>query len=340
MRIIVDAFGGDNAPLEIIRGCELATKEFDAEIVLSGNKEKIEKCASENGIDISKMSILDAQSVVSMENPADCVIKTKKDSSMAVGMRALANGDGDAFVSAGSTGAVVVGATFIVKRIKGVKRAALAPILPTDDGNGVMLIDSGANVECRPEFLLQFGIMGYYYMRSIGVENPRVGLLNVGTEDTKGGELQHQTFKLLSEADINFIGNVEARDVLDGVCDVLVCDGFSGNVLLKMCEGTVGVLMKNLKGVFTRNIFSKLSYLVLKPGLKEFKKKLDYNEKGGALLMGASKPVIKAHGSSGAKAIKNAIGQAIAFAGSDTIERITNDIAAAKESANKESTDE
>ncbi len=338
MRIIVDAFGGDNAPLEILKGASLAVREFpEHKIILSGSEEQIRSVAKENEIDISKMDIITAQSVVSMEDHPDVVIKSKKDSSMAVGLKALAAGEGDAFVSAGSTGAIVMGSTFLAKRIKGVKRAALAPLLPTDNGveNGqVMLIDSGANVDCRPEILLQFGVMGYYYMKNAGVENPRVALLNVGTEDTKGGDTQQAAFALLKAADINFIGNVEARDVLCGVCDVLVCDGFSGNVLLKMCEGTVGVVMSNLKAVFMKNIFTKLCYLILKPGLKAFKKKLDYTEAGGAPLMGIAHPVIKAHGSSNAKAVKNAIGQAIKFAEGGAIEQITAKIAEQKEPNN------
>ena len=331
MKIIVDGFGGDNAPLEILKGCELAVKEQNIEIILSGNEEEIKKCAQENNVSLDNMSIINAESVITMEDHPDVVIKSKKDSSMAVGLKAVSQGEGDAFVSAGSTGALVVGATFIVKRIKGAKRAALSPILPTDDGKGVMLIDSGANVECRPEMLLQFGIMGYYYMKSMGVENPRVALLNVGTEDTKGGELQLEAFKLLSNSEVNFIGNVEARDVLNGVCDVLVCDGFSGNILLKTCEGTVGVLMNNLKAVFKKNIFTMLCYSILKPGLRQFKSKLDYNEHGGAPLMGVTKPVIKAHGSSKATAFKNAIMQAVKFAEGNSIEKIANDIATKKE---------
>lgn len=335
MRIIVDAFGGDNAPLEILKGASDAVNEFSGHrIILSGNEEQIRTVAAENGISLDGMEIITAESVVTMEDHPDTVIKAKKDSSMAVGLKALASGEGDAFVSAGSTGALVIGSTFLAKRIKGVKRAALAPLLPTDDGvkNGqVMLIDSGANVDCRPEILLQFGVMGYYYMKNAGIENPRVALLNVGTEDTKGGETQQKAFELLKSADINFIGNVEARDVLCGVCDVLVCDGFSGNVLLKMCEGTVGVVMSNLKGIFMKNIFTKLCYLVLKPGLKAFKKKLDYTEAGGAPLMGIAYPVIKAHGSSNAKAIKNAIGQAIKFAEGGAIEQITSTISLFKE---------
>ncbi len=335
MRIIIDAFGGDNAPLEILKGANLAATEYpDHKMVLCGNEDQIKACAAENGINIDGMEIIIAESAVTMEDHPDVVIKTKKDSSMAVGLKALAAGDGDAFVSAGSTGALVMGSTFLAKRIKGVKRAALAPILPTDDGvktGHVMLIDSGANVDCRPEALLQFGIMGYYYMKNAGVENPRVALLNVGSEDTKGGETQQAAFKMLKDANINFVGNVEARDVLNGVCDVIVCDGFSGNVLLKTCEGTVAVVMSNLKGIFKKNILTKLCYVILKPGLKAFKKKLDYTEEGGAPLMGIAHPVIKAHGSSNAKALKNAIGQAIKFAEGGAIEQITAAVADMKE---------
>ncbi len=335
MRIIVDAFGGDNAPLQILKGAELAVAEFtEHQIILSGNEEQIRSCATENGINLNGIDIINSESVVTMEDHPDVVIKTKKDSSMAVGLKALAAGDGDAFVSAGSTGALVMGSTFLAKRIKGVKRAALAPLLPTDDGvrtGQVMLIDSGANVDCRPEALLQFGIMGYYYMKNAGVENPRVALLNVGSEDTKGGETQQAAFKMLQDADINFIGNVEARDVLNGVCDVIVCDGFSGNVLLKTCEGTVAVVMSNLKAILKKNILTKLCYVILKPGLKAFKKKLDYTEAGGAPLMGIAHPVIKAHGSSNAKALKNAIGQAIKFAEGGAIAQITSTVAELKD---------
>ena len=332
MKIIVDAFGGDNAPLEILKGCELAVAEYDVDILLSGKSDIIKKCAADNGISLNRMEFVEADEVISMDDSPESVIKTKKNSSMAVGMKCLAEGKGDAFISAGSTGAVLMGGTFIVKRIKGIKRAALAPILPSEPSRaGVMLIDSGANVECRPEMLLQFGIMGYYYMKSCGIDNPRVGLLNVGTEDEKGGELQNQAFELLKNSQINFIGNVEARDVLRGACDVLVCDGFSGNVLLKSCEGTVVVVMDNLKEIFSKNIFTKMCYLILKPGLRKFKKKLDYTERGGAPLMGVTKPVIKAHGNSKAKAFKNAIGQAVKFVDGGSIDNITAAVAAVRE---------
>lgn len=327
MRIIVDAFGGDNAPLEIIKGAFLAQQEIGAQIILCGKSEKIKECAQQNGIDINKMEIIDAPDILKTgDNPRD-VLKNSADSSMAVGLRALAEGKGDAFVSAGSTGALVMGATFYVKRIKGVKRAALATIMPSDSVP-FMLIDCGANVDCAPETLSLFAVMGSIYMNKVqGVQNPRVGLANIGTEDTKGGELQKEAFGLLkSNPNINFVGNVEARDVPFGVADVVVSDGFTGNVLLKTYEGVANVIMKNIKQVFKKNLLTKLSALAVKGGLKEFKKKMDYTEFGGAPLMGIRQPVIKAHGSSNAKAFKNAIRQAYIYSEEDVIKTISENL--------------
>ncbi len=338
MRIIVDAFGGDNAPLEILKGCEMSVKENGYEIVLSGDEEKIKSCAAENGISLENMTIINASQVVTMEDHPDCILKVKTDSSMAVGMKSLAAGEGDAFVTAGSTGAAVIGSTFLVKRIKGVKRAALATIMPNDKGGNFMVLDVGANVECRPEVLVQFGVMGSEYMKAfLGVDNPRVALLNVGTEDTKGGDLQKETFSLLKNMPLNFIGNVEARDLLFGVADVVVCDGFSGNIALKSIEGTAQYLINNLKPVFTKNIGTNLAYLMLKGSLKDFKKKLDYTEIGGAPLMGIAKPVIKAHGNSKAKAFKNAIDQAAVYAKSGAIEKIADVVKKGKDTADENS---
>ena len=327
MRIIVDAFGGDNAPLEILKGCEQAVSELNVNILLVGKEDVIRKVSEENKISLDKMEILNADDVIAMDEHPNVILKEKKNCSMAVGMKALHDGMGDAFVTAGSTGAALMGATFIVKRIKGIKRAAIATIFPTDDGGRVMVLDVGANADCRPDFLKQFGIMGYEFMKNqMGIENPRVALLNVGTEDTKGGELQLQTFELLKNSELNFIGNVEARDVLCGVCDVIVCDGFSGNVLLKTCEGTVSVVMSNLKSIFKKSIFTKLAAAVIMDGLKQFKKKLDYTEIGGAPLLGVTKPVIKAHGNSNARAFKNAVRQAKEFAESGVTDRIAESV--------------
>lgn len=333
MKVIVDAFGGDHAPLEILKGCEMAAAETDVELLLCGKEDVIRQTAVENGISLNRMEILNADDVISMEDNPNSILKEKKGCSMAVGLRALHDGLGDAFVTAGSTGAALMGSTFLVKRIRGIKRAALAALMPTDVGGQVMVLDVGANADCRPEMLMQFGIMGYEYMKcQMGIESPRVALLNIGAEETKGGELQLAAYELLQNAPIPFIGNVEARDVMTGVCDVVVCDGFSGNVLLKTCEGTVSVLLGNLKAIFKKNIVTKLAALLIAGGLKGLKKKLDYAEIGGAPLIGVAKPVIKAHGNSKATAFKNAIRQAIRFAEDGVVDKIAASVSKEKDS--------
>lgn len=326
MRIIVDAFGGDNAPLEILKGAALAVAEYGHTVVLTGDERKIRHTVEENSISLEGMEIADAPDVISMEDEPRSILKEHKDCSMAEGLRRLAAGEGDAFVSAGSTGALIMGSTFLVKRIKGVSRAALAPLMPGDNGP-FMLIDSGANVDCRPEMLLHFAQMGSIYMTSVmsggrGNAPVRVGLVNVGTEDTKGGELQHETFQLLKESGLHFIGNIEARDIPFNAADVVVADGFTGNVVLKMMEGVADVFMKNIKGIFTTNLRTKIAALLVKPYLRGFKKKMDTSEYGGAPLLGVSRPVIKAHGNSKAAAIKNAIRVAADFAQAGVIEQI------------------
>lgn len=336
MRVIVDAFGGDNAPLEIIKGAAEAAAEYKVEIFLAGREAEIRRVAGENGISLEGIAIVDAPDVIGMEDEPKSILREHKNCSMAEGLRRLAAGEGDAFVSAGSTGALIMGATFLVKRIKGVSRAALAPLMPGDKGP-FMLIDSGANVECRPEMLLQFAHMGSIYMSSVlGDGKPaRVGLVNVGTEDTKGGELQHEAFALLRESGLNFVGNIEARDIPANAADVVVADGFTGNVILKMMEGTADVIMRNVKGIFLTNLRTKIAALLVKPYLKDFKKKMDTSEYGGAPLLGVSKPVIKTHGNSKAPAVKNAIRVAAEFAGKGVIEQIAAAVkpASAEESA-------
>lgn len=326
MRVIVDAFGGDNAPLEILKGCVLAKDTPGLQILLAGDEQKIKTCAAENGIDLSGMKILHAPDVIGMEDEPTLILKEKKNSSMAVGLRALREGQGDAFMTAGSTGAAVVGATILVGRIKGIKRPALAAILPTA-GDYCAVVDTGANVECRPEMLTQFGLMGAIYMEhAVGYQNAKVGLLNVGTEDTKGGALQTEAYAQLSKAPLNFIGNVEAREVPRGACHVLVCDGFSGNVVVKLTEGVAGFLMSMIKGVFMRNLFSKLAALMIKSGLSELKRKLDYTEYAGAPLLGVDGAVIKSHGNSGAKVIAAAIRQADGYAKSGAVAKIAEEM--------------
>ena len=328
MKIIVDAMGGDNAPGEIVKGAVRAQRELGVEIVLVGRREDVEACLkAENCTDIP---VIDAREVITMEDDPSTATRRKKDASMTVGLNQLRDGAADAMVSAGSTGALLTGATLIVKRIRGIRRAALAPVLPAGE-HGVMLIDCGANVECTPEYLLQFAYMGSFYAKKMmGCPEPRVGLLNVGTEDTKGGSLQHETFALLKQADaegrIRFIGNVEGTGVFNGGVDVVVTDGFTGNVLLKATEGVIKYMMKSLKGVFYASLPNKLAAAVLKKDLKAMAKSMDVNEVGGTALVGISKPVIKAHGSSNAASIFAAIRQAKIFVESGIIADITENI--------------
>ena len=328
MKIIVDAMGGDNAPGEIVKGAVRAQRELGVEIVLVGRKETVEDCLRVEGC--PEIPVIDAREVITMEDDPSTATRRKKDASMTVGLNQLRDGAADAMVSAGSTGALLTGATLIVKRIRGIRRAALAPVLPAGE-HGVMLIDCGANVECTPEYLLQFAFMGSFYAKKImGCPEPRVGLLNVGTEDTKGDELRHQTFALLKQADaegrIRFIGNVEGTDVFDGSVDVVVSDGFTGNVLLKATEGVIKYMMKSLKGVFYASTPNKLAAAVLKKDLKKMAKSMDVNEVGGTALIGISKPVVKAHGSSNAASIFAAIRQAKNFVEAGVVSEIQENI--------------
>ncbi len=326
MKILIDAMSGDNAPLEILKGSAKAVEELGVEILLCGSEDKIRTCAKENSISLKNMEILEAEAVFEMEYDPRSVLKEHSNTSLAVAMKALAEGKGDAFVSAGSTGAIVVGATFIVKRIKGVKRTAIASVMPSDKGP-FMLLDSGANIDCKPEHLVQFATMGSVYMnRIMGYESPSVGLANIGVEETKGTQLQLDTYALLKEGKLNFIGNAEVRDIAAGVADVIVADGFTGNVILKMYEGVAKMLMGNIKAVFKKNVLSMLSYLGVKKGMDSFKAKMDYKEYGGAVLLGVTKPVIKAHGSSDARAFKNAIRQAVNCVDKNVITVITENI--------------
>lgn len=336
MRVIVDAFGGDNAPLEIIKGAALAVAEYGYTVVLTGSEAEIRRVAAENAISLDGMEIVDAPDVISMEDEPRSILKDHKNCSMAEGLRLLASGGGDAFVTAGSTGALIMGATFFVKRIKGVSRAALAPLMPSDRG-AFMLVDSGANVECRPEMLLQFAQMGSIYMTNVlgGGKPATVGLVNVGTEDCKGGDLQHEAFKLLKDSGLNFVGNIEARQIPFGAADVVVADGFTGNVILKLMEGVADVFMGNIKQVFLANLKTKLAALAVKPQLRAFKKKMDTSEYGGAPLLGVAKPVIKTHGNSKAAAVKNAIRVAADFSKAGVIEQIAQAVRPSAEAADE-----
>ena len=332
MRIIVDAMGGDNAPLAPVQGALQAVKEYGVEVVLVGRGEEILKALRSEGVDgLPKgLSITHADQVVEMcDNPATA-FKEKKDSSLTVGLNMVKNGEGDAFVSAGSTGALLAGATLLVKRIKGIRRAAMAPVVPTG-GGGAVLVDCGATAEGTPEFLLQFAFMGSYYAeRVLGRPEPKVGLLNIGAEPSKGTDLQREAYALLKQAGeegrINFVGNVEAREAVEGAVDVIVADGYSGNIFLKAVEGAGLFLTREMKKMFTTSLKTKIAALLMKDGLRDFKKLLDSNEVGGTALVGIARPVIKAHGSSNGTAMKNAIRQAVEFTRSGMIEDITENV--------------
>ena len=325
MKIILDAMGGDNAPMAPVMGAVQAAKSYDAQIVLVGREEEILNVLQQQGIENLPAGIefVHTDGVVDAHEDPTLAVRKQKDSSMMVGLKMLADGQGDAFISAGSTGALLTGATLIVKRIRGIRRAAMGPVMPNKAGGKTVILDCGANAECTAEFLLQFGVVGSLYAKKyLGVENPKVGLLNIGTEESKGTDLQKQAFALLQQASekgiINFVGNTEARDVPLGAVDVVVCDGFSGNVLLKSIEGTamfMGSLMKHK--IFKRSFLSKIGYLFCKPGVDEVMSMLDYRTIGGTQFLGICKPVIKAHGSSDDLAFCNAVRQALDAAKAD-----------------------
>ena len=308
IKVIVDAFGGDNAPLEVIKGCERAVRELDVNIILTGKEPEIKACAEKNGLSLDGIEIVHTDDVFDIHEEPKEIIKSGKNSSMALGLSLLAEGKGDAFVSAGSTGALVMGATFIVKRIKGIKRIAPSPVMPGDKGS-FTLIDAGANTECRPEMLVQFAVMGSAYMEKVmGVKNPKVALLNIGAEETKGRDLEVEAYKLLEKSGLNFIGNMEARDLPSGEAQVVVTDGFTGNIALKLYEGLGSFFAKKIKWIFSGA--GKIGALLSLGKIKTFRKQMDYKEVGGSALLGVKKPVIKAHGSSDGTAFFNAVRQA------------------------------
>ncbi|MCI8441833.1 MAG: phosphate acyltransferase PlsX [Provencibacterium sp.] len=327
MKIIVDAFGGDHAPRAVMEGCAMAVAEYGIEVLLVGDRARIEQCAQENGISMEGISIEHAPGIMPVEAEPTDIRKKYADSSLAVGLQKLTKQEGDALVSAGSTGALVVGASLMVGRIKGIKRAAIGTLIPTFNG-AYLLLDSGANAECRPEMLQQFAVMGSAYMQALqGVAAPRVGLINIGSEPNKGTPLQQESYQLLQNSPIHFIGNVEPRELPGWACDVAVADGFTGNVVLKLTEGVALSFAGEIKRMLKANTFTMFAALLMRKNLQEFKKKMDYTEHGGAPLMGISRPVIKAHGSSNAKAFKNAIRQARDFAAGDVVGRIETALA-------------
>ncbi len=328
MRIVIDGFGGDNAPDEVLKGAALAVSELGIDVAVTGDVNTLKERISALGIAEKGIEPVAAEGVITVEDNPRAILKGKSGTSMGVALHMVARGEADAVISAGSTAALVLGGTMIEKRIRGVKRTALMPLMPAANGVKYAVIDGGANLDCRPEMLLQFAILGSCFMETaMGIKNPRVGLLNIGTEDEKGRELEHETKKLIEGTSLNFLGYVEAREAPLGAVDVLVTDGFTGNVFLKACEG-MGVLMKDsLKQVFFANLKTKLGAALVKKQLGATMRHLDYKEIGGSPLLGTARPVFKAHGASDAKAFFGAFRQAKSFVENNAIAKMTAAIA-------------
>lgn len=313
MKIAIDAMGGDNAPEAVVRGSIQARDEYNLDIILSGKENEIKKILEKNTNNFKNVEIINAEDVITNDDKPVLAIRRKKDSSLVKALNAVKNHEADAIVSAGSTGALLSGGTLLIGRIHGIERPAIGALIPNMYGGFSLLIDSGANVDSKPEFLYDFAIMGDIYLKkAMNISSPKIAIANIGQEKSKGDKLTVETYDLLenSNLDLNFIGNIEARDILQGKADIIVCDGFAGNMILKTMEGTVQEIMKGLKTELMSNMRSKIGGALIKPALKNFKSKFDYSEHGGAPLLGVKAPVIKAHGSSDAKAIKNAIRQA------------------------------
>ncbi|HHW66790.1 MAG: phosphate acyltransferase [Epulopiscium sp.] len=324
--VAVDAMGGDHAPREIVKGCIETTNLDDIKIILVGNEDQIKNELSQYTYDQSKISIAHASEVITMEDSPVTAIRKKKDSSMVVGLNLLKQKEADAFISAGNTGALLAGGTFLVGRIKGVERPALAPLIPNKKGFS-LLIDCGANMDSKPGYLAQFAQMGSIYMEKImGISSPKVGLVNVGAEKEKGNQLTKEAYSLIEALDVNFIGNIEARDIPYGEADVIVCDAFTGNIILKYTEGFGLALFDIIKEELTRNTSSKIGALLSKSAFKRVKNRFDYTEYGGAPMLGLQGLVVKAHGSSNAKAIGSAIRQAIKFKEQKIVDQIEQKI--------------
>ena len=332
MKIIIDAMGGDRAPGEIVAGACAASLISESELILVGREDAIKRNISLHECRRDRIEIVNADDVITMEDDPMSVVRAHRNSSMGVGFKLL-NDAGDAFISAGNTGALHAGATLVVRNIQGIRRAAIATILPFE--RPMLLMDSGANVNVTPEYLLQWAYTGQVYMKHVmGVKSPRVGLLNNGTEECKGGQLQREAYALLSNSkDISFVGNIESRELPSSPCDIIVTDGFTGNIVLKLIEGMSKYMFGSLKKMFGSSLKTKLSYIAMKDQLREMKHRYDPSEHGGAPILGISKPVIKAHGSSDARAIMNAVRQAERFVSTGAIREIENAVGRLSESA-------
>lgn len=327
MRIILDGMGGDNAPAAIVEGAVLASKQIEHEIYIIGQEELINAELAKHSYDAEKISVVDAREVITNDEAPVRAVRSKKQSSIVKGINMVKSGEGDVFVSAGSTGALMAGGLFILGRIQGIDRPALASIYPIIGGKPSLLLDAGANSECKPNNLLEFGIMGNIYMNKVlGLENPRVGLVNIGAEAAKGSTLTKAAYELLEHSNLNFVGNVEAREVPRSACDVIVTDGFTGNVILKLTEGLALNILSVLKKRFTDGVKAKMGSILLLDKLKGLKKEFDYSEYGGAPILGVKGPIVKMHGSSNSNAVKNTILKAIPFAEEDVVGIIQNSV--------------
>mgnify|MGYP000566832195 CR=1 FL=1 len=327
MKIIVDMMGGDNAPLAVLEGAAQAVKEYGVQLIGVGNEALVRKTAAEHNIPLDGIELVNCTETIEMCDEPARAIRQKKDSSIVVGLNLLKEGKGDAFVSAGSTGALHVGASLIVRTLRGVKRPALATMVPAKQ-QAYLLLDCGANVECRPEMLAAFAVMGSCYVNKVeGRKNPSVALANNGAEESKGTPMLREAHQLLKATPgIRFVGNIEPRDVPNGDVDVVVCDGFTGNVQLKTIEGVAKFMSKEIKGVFMASVGTKLGYLLCKKGMDDFREVFNQDKIGGAPFLGIAKPVIKAHGSSNEIAVMNAVRQAIAYTKSGMIDAVKENI--------------
>lgn len=327
MKIILDGMGGDNAPASVVEGAVLALKEMNHEIILVGQEELIRNELKKYKYDEDRITIVDAREIITNDEAPVRAVRSKKDSSIVKGINMVKSGEGDIFISAGSTGALLSGGLFILGRIQGIDRPALASVYPIIGGKASLLVDAGANAECKPNNLLEFGIMGNIYMEKvIGRENPRVGLVNIGSEAKKGSTLTKAAYELLEQSDMNFIGNVEAREVPKGACDVIVTDGFTGNVILKLTEGLAWNILQVLKRKFTEGVKAKLGAALLIDKLSGLKQEFDYSSYGGAPILGVKGPIVKMHGSSSANAVKNTILKGIPYVEGDVVGTIQNSV--------------
>ena len=327
MKILIDGMGGDNAPDEIVKGAIDSLKEMNEEIVLVGNQELLTNSIEKYGYAGDRISVVHASQVIYNHEPPVKAVRSKKDSSVVKGLKMVKEGEGDVFISAGSTGALMAGGMFTLGRIQGIDRPTLATIYPVMGKEPILLADSGANAECKPRNILEFAVMGTTYMEKvIGRENPTVGLVNNGTEEGKGTTMTKAAHELLSKSTLNFKGNIEAREVPDGAADVVVTDGFTGNVILKLSEGMGLMFLREMKKMFTANVKTKMGAIMMKEQLKQMKKQFDYSEYGGAPILGVKGAVLKMHGSSDALAVKQTVLKSIPYVNENVVEIIQNSV--------------